>query len=104
MSKQRRARRVGDVVPPRAELPGVQYHIRDLVGEEFLITAMSKWEGESGPYVAASIEIKGTPGFFFSSHQAVYRKLLLCMEDLPLLATIVEREGKSSGRQYFDIE
>jgi len=43
-------------------------------------------------------------GFFFSSHQAVFRKLLACKDELPLLATILEKTGKESGRKYFDIE
>lgn len=104
MSEQKATRRVGDIVPSRAELEGMQYHIRDLVGKEFTITEIAEWEGELGPYAAVSIEIDGNLGFFFSSHQAVYRKLLLCMDELPLLATILERQGKASGRKYFDIE
>jgi len=80
------------------------YHIRDLVGKEFEITALAEWEGDSGPYLAVNILVDGHTGFFFSSHQAVFRKLLLCQDDLPLLATVLEKTGKASGRQYFDIE
>jgi len=95
---------VGDIVPSRAELEGIQHHLRDLVGKEFVITGIAEWEGEQGPYAAVSIEINGRAGFFFSSHQAVFRKLLACKDELPLLATILEKTGKESGRKYFDIE
>jgi len=104
VSEQKEHRRVGDVVPSRAELEGTMYHIRDLVGKEFLITGIAEWEGEQGPYLAVSIEVGDRVGFFFSSHQAIYRKLLLCQDQLPLLATVLEKEGKTSGRKYFDIE
>jgi len=80
------------------------YHVRDLVGKEFEITGMAEWEGERGPYLAVNIWIDGHMGFFFSSHQAVFQKLQLCQDDLPLLATILEKTGKESGRTYFDIE
>jgi len=104
VSEQEEHRRVGDVVPARAELEGTMYHVRNLVGKEFLITGIAEWDGEQGPYLAVSIEIGGREGFFFSSHQAIYRKLLLCQDQLPLWATALEKEGKSSGRKYFDIE
>lgn len=104
MAEQRTARRVGDVVPSRAELEGTRYHLRDLVGKEFVITGIAEWEGEKGPYAAVSIEINDRMGFFFSSHLAVFRKLLACKDEVPLLATILEKTGKESGRQYFDIE
>jgi len=104
VSEQKEQRRVGDVVPSRAEMEGTIYHIRDLVGKEFLITEIAEWEGEQGPYLAVSIEVGDRVGFFFSSHQAVYRKLLLCRGQLPLLATVLKKEGKTSGREYFDIE
>ena len=104
MSEQKARRRVGDVVPSRAELEGTMYHVRDLVGKEFEITGMAEWEGESGPYLAVNIWVDDHMGFFFSSHQAVYRKLRECQDDLPLLAPILEQEGKASGRKYFDIE
>lgn len=104
MSEQRARRRVGDVAPSRAELEGTMYHVRDLVGKEFEITAMAEWEGERGPYLAVSIQVDGHTGFFFSSHQAICQKLQLCLDDLPLMATILEKEGRASGRKYFDIE
>ncbi len=104
MSEQRARRRVGDVVPSRAELEGIQYHVRDLVGKEFEITGLHEWEGDDGPYLAVGIEINGTAGFFFSSHQAIFRKLLLCQDELPLVATILEKTAKASGRNYFDVE
>ena len=104
MSEQRARRRVGDVVPSRAELEGTQYNVRDLVGKEFEITGVAEWEGEDGPYLAVNIQVDGHMGFFFSSHQAVFRKLLLCQDELPLMATIRAKEGKRSGREYFDIE
>lgn len=104
MSEQDRVRRVGDVVPARAELEGDQWHVRNLVGVEFTITGIAEWEGEEGPYLAVGIEIDGKEGFFFSSHQAIFRKLLLCQDELPLVATIRAREGKASGRKYFDVE
>ena len=104
MSEQKARRRVGDVVPSRNELEGIQYHLRDPVGKEFTITGIAEWEGEKGPYAAVDIEVDGQMGFFFSSHQAVYRKLLACKDELPLLATILEKTGKESGRMYFDIE
>jgi len=104
VTKQKAPRRVGDIVSSRAELEGTQYHLRDLVGKEFEITGIAEWEGDKGPYAAVGIEINGHAGFFFSSHLAVYRKLLACKDELPLLATILEKTGKESGRQYFDIE
>lgn len=104
MSEQKAPRRVGDVVPSRAELEGTLYNVRDLVGKEFEITGMAEWEGDNGPYLAVNVWIDGRMGFFFSSHQAIYRKLLACKDELPLLATILEKTGKSSGRTYFDIE
>jgi len=95
---------VGDVVPSHAPLEGTQYQVRDLVGKEFVVTALAEWEGDNGPYLAVNIEVGDQEGFFFTSHLAVFRKLLRCQEALPLLATIVAKEGKTSGRQYFDIE
>lgn len=104
MSEFTARRRVGDVAPSRAELEGMQYNVRDLVGKEFEITGIAEWEGENGPYLAVNIWIDGHMGFFFSSHQAVFRKLQQCRGALPLLATILEKTGKESGRKYFDIE
>jgi len=104
MAKQEVRRRVGDVVPSREGLEGAHYHLRDLVGKEFVITGIAEWEGEQGPYAAVGIEVDGHEGFFFSSHQAVFRKLLACKDELPLMATILEKTGKESGRKYFDIE
>jgi len=104
VSEQKVHRRVGDVVPSRAELEGTQYHVRDLIGKEFLITGIAEWDGDDGPYLAVGIEVGDRTGFLFSSHQAIFRKLLLCQDDLPLLATVLEKTGKESGRKYFDIE
>ena len=104
MSKQKALRRVGDVAPSRSQMEGTQYHLRDLVGKEFVITGIAEWEGEKGPYAAVSIDVDGREGFFFSSHLAVFQKLLVCKDDLPLLATILEKTGQESGRMYFDIE
>lgn len=103
MTEKKEYRRVGDVAPSRVELEGTQLHVRDLVGVEFLITGIAEWEGEDGPYLAVTIEGEGGVGFFFTSHQAVYQKLADCKDQLPLLATILEKTGKASGRQYFDI-
>ncbi len=104
MSEQKARRRVGDVAPSRAELEGTQYHVRDLVGKEFEIIGLAEWDGEQGPYMAVHIEIEGKIGFFFSSHVAIFRKLQQCVDALPLLATVLRKEGKASGRGYFDIE
>lgn len=104
MSEQKEPRRVGDVVPSHNQLEGVRWHVRDLVGKEFVVTALAEWEGDGEPYLAVNIEIGDQEGFFFTSHLAVFRKLLRCQDALPLLATILEKEGKSSGRKYFDIE
>lgn len=104
MSEQKAPRRVGDVVPSRAELEGTLYNVRDLVGKEFTIMELAEWEGDDGPYLAVNIRIDDRTGFFFSSHQAIFRKLLACKDELPLLATVLEKTGKASGRQYFDIE
>lgn len=85
-------------------MDGEQFAVRDLVGKEFSITDISEREGSTGTYLGVQIELEGTPAFFFSSHQAIYGKLLKCLDDLPLLATITENEGMTSGRTYFDIE
>ncbi len=104
MTEQKARRRVGDVVPSQGTLEGTQYHVRDLVGKEFEITGLAEWEGDDGPYMAVHIEIEGKVGFFFSSHVAIFRKLQQCVDALPLLATVLRKEGKASGRRYFDIE
>lgn len=104
MDEQKAPRRVGDVVPSRAELEGALYNVRDLVGREFEVTGIAEWEGDDGPYLAVNIRIDGQASFFFSSHQAIFRKLLLCQDKLPLLATVLKKTGKASGRTYFDIE
>lgn len=91
-------------MPPRVALEGTQYQVRDLVGKEFVVTALAEWDGNDGPYLAVNIEIGDRVGFFFTSHLAIFRKLLKCEDALPLLATILEKTGKESGRQYFDIE
>lgn len=104
MNEQKRTRRVGDVVPSREALEGDLCRVRDLVDKEFVITGIAEWVGSDGPYLAVGIKLDGEAGFFFSSHLAIFRKLLLCQGELPLLATILERTGKESGRKYFDIE
>ena len=95
MTNRKVVRRVGDVVPTPSEMEGEQVNVRDLVGEEFVITKIAEWDGKSGPYLAVGIELGGKPAFFFSSHQAIYGKLLKCLDELPLVATITEQTAKS---------
>jgi len=104
MTEKGEMRRVGDVAPSGSDLEGEYVYVRSLIGEEFVITDIAERVGDNGEYLAVNIERDGKRGFFFTSHQAVYRKLLACKDELPLLATIVERTGKKSGRNYFDIE
>lgn len=104
MDEQKAPRRVGDVAPSRGSLLEEQYHVRHLVGKELTITGTAEWEGDDGPHLAIHIEVDGAVGLFFSSHRAIFRKLLQCQDELPLLAIILGREGKASGRKYFDIE
>ncbi len=103
MTENKGIRRVGDVVPSVGELEGDLLYVRGLVGAEFVITGIQEREGEHGQYLAVQIELDGIPAFFFTSHQAIYAKLLKCQDDLPLLATITEERGAKSGRVYFDI-
>ena len=104
MTETSEVRRVSDVVGASEELEGDMFYVRALVGKEFVITGIGARVSENGEYLVVIIDLDGRAGFFFTSHQAVYRKLLRCKDELPLLATIVEREGRQSGRKYFDIK
>jgi len=104
MTGESEVRRVSDVVGTTGELEGDMFYVRSLIGKEFVITNIAERQGDSGDYLAVKVVLDDKAGFFFTSHQAIYRKLLACKDELPLLATVIEREGKKSGRKYFDIE
>jgi len=104
MTEKSEMRRVGDVAPSGGDLEGEYFYVRSLIGKEFVIIGVAERVGDNGEYLAVNVTLDGEKGFFFTSHQALYRKLLACKDELPLLATIVERVGKKSGRNYFDIE
>jgi len=104
MNEQKQeVRRVSDVVGG-GELPGEQVKVSDLVGTEFVIRSIDERGGDWGPYLGVAIEVKGEEYYFWTAHQVITQKLVKCKDDLPLLATIVAREGRESGRTYFDIE
>jgi len=103
MTENGMVRRVGDVVPSGGELEGDQLNVRGLVGAEFTIVNLQERNGDNGPYLIVEIELEGKPAFFFTSHIAIYSKLLKCAGSLPLDATITQETGRMSGMEYFDI-
>jgi len=99
-------RRVSDIAPSRGKLDGFKTDVRNLVGQEFLITGIREWEGEKGPYLAVSIVLDNDQCFFFSSHVAIMRRLRLCIDVVKedeLLATIVKVEADNPTGYYYDI-
>jgi len=103
MTKNGMVRRVGDVVPREGGFEGDHLDVRGLVGAEFTIVNLQERDGEDGPYLIVEIELEGKPAFFFTSHIAIYNKLLKCVDALPLLGMITREVGKTSRLEYFDI-
>jgi len=104
MSATNEMRRVGDVVGWSLAMEGELFYVRDLVDREMVITGVAERSSDNGDYLAVSISLDGEKGFFFTSHQAIYQKLVACKDELPLRAVILCRQGRKSGRKYFDIE
>lgn len=101
---QETPKRVSDVAPAFQPFEGQKVSVRDLVGKEFVITRVVKLTGDKGPYVAVQIEHDDWQGFFFSSHTVIFRKLMECVDVLPLLAKISLVTPDGDRNPYFNIE
>ena len=97
-------RRVGDIAPATVELEGEKLSVRQLEGKEFVIKSIRELHGENGPYLAVQIAVDDKPLFFFTGHKVIMQKLLLCIDAVPLLATIRLVQSKDGSNEYFDVE
>lgn len=101
---QEQPKRVSDVAPVLQPFAGQKVQVRGLVDKEFVITRIVKLTGEEGPYLAVQIEKDDWQGFFFSAHTVIFRKLVACIDAVPLLAKISLVTPDGDRNPYFNIE
>jgi len=97
-------KRVGDVAPSFQPLEGQKVTVREMVDKEFVITRIVKLTREDGDYIGVQVENGDWQGFFFSSHTVIVRKLVECIDALPLLAKVTLVEPGEGRNSYFNIE
>ena len=97
--------RVADKVPPLTQ-HGDYVKIADILDEPVLIVKMDDWKGKGDPTIPAADSLlvavdreDGEELWFIVSHEVLYRKLSLCRDDLPVVATFFQPEGK----RYYDV-
>jgi len=97
-------KRVGDVAPAFQPFEGEKVTVRDLIDKEFVVTRIVKLVGDEQDYLGVQIQSGVWEGFFFSSHAVIARKLVACIDALPLLAKITLVEPGEGRNSYFNIE
>jgi hypothetical protein len=97
--------RLADKVPPLTQY-GDYVRVADILEESVLVVKIDDWKGKgdstmaSGDslLVAADMEDEAKI-WFIVGHEVLYRKLSMVRDDLPVVATFFQPEGK----RYYDV-